>query len=150
MTVTSSPMPFASTVRISASTISLRVSGGQPLRNVVMQVQSFKSQTEYVASCRSDSALTNFHIFKTSDILSLSYISCTSFFLNQASTPLNYCRTDFVGRFQFVEHILVINLTSFRLLSLTSLPRIVKPLRTPMVDCVLRMTVAGLFSKWNL
>ncbi|KAF8197546.1 hypothetical protein BJ912DRAFT_953746 [Pholiota molesta] len=33
----------------------------------------------------------------SSNILSLSYASCTSFFLNQATTPLEYCRTDFAS-----------------------------------------------------
>ncbi|KAF9484631.1 hypothetical protein BDN70DRAFT_872138 [Pholiota conissans] len=33
----------------------------------------------------------------SANILSLTYSSCTTFFLNQASTPLNYCRTDFAA-----------------------------------------------------
>ncbi|KIM37646.1 hypothetical protein M413DRAFT_448430 [Hebeloma cylindrosporum] len=38
----------------------------------------------------------------TSDVLSLSFSSCTSFFLNQATTPLNYCRTDFASLIDFI------------------------------------------------
>ncbi|KDR73216.1 hypothetical protein GALMADRAFT_724973 [Galerina marginata CBS 339.88] len=38
----------------------------------------------------------------TSNIVSLTFSSCTSFFLNQASTPLNYCRTDFANVIDFV------------------------------------------------
>ncbi|KAF9557037.1 hypothetical protein CPC08DRAFT_710679 [Agrocybe pediades] len=36
------------------------------------------------------------------NIVSLSFSSCTSFFLNQASTSLNYCRTDFASVIDFV------------------------------------------------
>jgi len=38
----------------------------------------------------------------TSNIVSLTFSSCTSFFLNQASTPLDYCRTDFASVVDFV------------------------------------------------
>ena len=31
-------------------------------------------------------------------MLTMQYQSCESYFLNQASTPLDYCRTDFVSR----------------------------------------------------
>ncbi|KAF5327628.1 hypothetical protein D9619_004633 [Psilocybe cf. subviscida] len=36
------------------------------------------------------------------NILSLSFASCTSFFLNQATTSLNYCRNDFASLIDFI------------------------------------------------
>ncbi|KJA26995.1 hypothetical protein HYPSUDRAFT_35511 [Hypholoma sublateritium FD-334 SS-4] len=38
----------------------------------------------------------------TNNILSLSFATCTSFFLNQATTPLSYCRTDFASLVDFI------------------------------------------------
>ncbi|KAF5327713.1 hypothetical protein D9619_004675 [Psilocybe cf. subviscida] len=38
----------------------------------------------------------------TNNILSLSFATCTSFFLNQATTSLNYCRTDFASLIDFI------------------------------------------------
>ncbi|KAH9478204.1 hypothetical protein JR316_0008657 [Psilocybe cubensis] len=37
------------------------------------------------------------------NVVSLTFSSCTSFFLNQASTGLNYCRTDFASLTDFLS-----------------------------------------------
>nr|BAL02926.1 hypothetical protein [Pholiota nameko] len=38
----------------------------------------------------------------TNNVLSLTFASCTSFFLNQATTSLTYCRTDFASLVDFI------------------------------------------------
>ncbi|KAF8961148.1 hypothetical protein BDZ97DRAFT_1921531 [Flammula alnicola] len=38
----------------------------------------------------------------TNNTLSLTYLTCRSFFLNQATTALNYCRNDFAALISFI------------------------------------------------
>ncbi|PPQ69945.1 hypothetical protein CVT25_001989, partial [Psilocybe cyanescens] len=38
----------------------------------------------------------------SNNVVSLTFSSCTSFFLNQATTALNYCRTDFASLIDFL------------------------------------------------